>query len=237
MSLKPMLDADLRNRQGRGLRIGKRVVSFTYTENGQHIPWCIKIAKLSDIGSTFSEQIVYLTHQEMPDGKLLTVIGDEAEEVRVEVERLLKNRFDLQWSPVIAIRIDQDGRSSATWDDWRGYQAERKLEFSFNLYEVATRHDGTSVYRGWIPPVAGRLARAAEQVHDGMPSGTVIPFTPDAFDKLTHISDAINTLRERLSDLLSPALVQATLANVRAIGLPAPDEGKPKHGRRGSIRA
>lgn len=189
---------------------GKIVASYIYYgTDGSSIKWDVRVCKegqlLKDNYDNY-DTLHFLAFKVAGSGEVL-VVGSDIEEVRREAERQFKEKCGVVWTSKILIQMSTDENR------WRENVDSRALEFGYNYVQVGITSSGATVYKSRSHPTT-------EQA----PTGTMIDDTEENREKMQSIIKAFNLLGERLESLLSPKNVEATLANVKLLGLPAPKD-------------
>jgi len=205
---------------------GKVVSKIEYNKNGHRV---VVDLRLIERGGVFT----YIVDHNDPE------IKDRDNDPNALRDRVL-SRLDvvlsIEWADKICIKvvgqiIDSEPRGGAIAHD-------TELKVCVEVWQVGTTTTGKLVHRqkpwlsrGEMWPCrieAGLPYIVSERHHCNIASSSMIDDTPDNRAKVRVVQKAFEQLSTNLRALLGQDSIQATLANVRLLGLPAPGPDVPE---------
>lgn len=161
----------------------------------------------------------------------------DADVVEKALVKALKQHWALKWERWYL--VDTEYRFQSQWDNLS--HPARHLNVSFDFVETATLTNGTKVHRiardnefdaaymgrinnGWPMKEEGHSKhKQSWEKDDHIATQAMLPATPENFEKLKKMMEAIDALGRRLSDLLSHKKIALTLSSAIPL-LPAPKD-------------
>ncbi len=188
---------------------GKVVDTWTYSNNGQHLKVPVRVVAKNDglwYVVDIDEPIIYQKHRDAAE--LKTIVWKELDRV-----------LTISWREVYVITVETT--NGAVYG--HQYGDEHEVKFEYEHCEVGTCQNGEFVHRH---PPNKSFPNHPRDVTRGLPGRgdkcSMVDATPANKAKIKAVVAAMKQLGKMMKDLMSPEKAQATLDNVKMLGLPAP---------------
>ncbi len=211
---------------------GKVITKITYYKNGHHIEMELRLIKAGD----------KFTYSIQHDEPAISVRNDDPNVAEKMARAELDRTLTIEWKKVLVLEVDitheycraysSGGVERGTLD---GVNGRRSVGITVTSWGLGKTNDGKDVHRSNMEDDRHEISQGLpRQLRDlaqkrvrGLPDASVavIDDNPENRARIQAVLDALDLLGERLLGLLGQEQVLATLANVQAIGLPAPKQG------------
>lgn len=149
----------------------------------------------------------------------LNLTHADPNELVKKAEAIIDEFLAISWTNVLYVTVERprfDGEQTAGFRfKWRPFQTGKRGGDSV-YRETPTEHHRTHIYPGAL-----KVGADAGDFHDERVTHAVVPDTEMNRSRLMQIAEAVNLLRERLAELLTPKQIENTLSNIALLQLPA----------------
>jgi len=171
---------------------GKRVDYITLDVDGKHH----EVEFRASTG--MHSEALYLYNEELG----LEMAGTDLKVLKQKAKDFLEAKFSVKWEKWVELSIGGEER---------GNMEEYELALSWCVFEQGIDHEGGKLSRDF-----GRIRNLGQfwRSEKYADSHTYVRHTPELVKALEDIGRAIDELREKLSELLSPKLIDDTIRKV-----------------------
>lgn len=222
---------------------GRKIETITVEHDGRKVSFSLRMKKVAD-----ATLFVVRHFQDDPPLKI-RVEGADIDEVRQAARDQAKQQMSLRWVPFLYIAVE--GSSAVPLKEAEaGITRNCDLRIKYRVVEVADRPDGRGTYWRYAKTAdeveEGHYYFTGYQIENGLPDTGLKPDKSEKWERppshldemrslipdneanraaVDSIVDAVEHLRKRLKDFLSPEEIIHTLTNLSQIKLLGEPEG------------